>query len=77
MSCDKVLNAMKLGHEILFQYYHEQVISVVDRSKKLSDAKLIIKLASNSIGKRIFRDLKLKFTFSLKRKHLLMGKMED
>ena len=27
--CDKVLKVVKLGNEILFQYYHEKVISVV------------------------------------------------
>ena len=50
---------MKLGNEILLQYYHEQVISVVDRVKKLSDAELIIELASSSVGERIFKDLRL------------------
>ena len=59
MSCDKVLKVMKLGNEILLQYYHEQVISVVDRVKKLSDAELIIELASSSVGERIFKDLRL------------------
>ena len=49
---------MKLENEILLQYYHEQVISVVDRVKKLSDAELIIKLASSSVRERIFRDLR-------------------
>ena len=58
MSCDKVLKAMKLGNEILLQYYHEQVISAVGRAKKLSDAELIIKLASSSVGEPIFRDLR-------------------
>ena len=58
MSCDKVLKAMELGNETLLQYYHEQVISVVDRAKKLSDAELIVKLASSSVGERIFRDLR-------------------
>ena len=33
---------MKLGNDIFLQYYHEQVISVVDRAKKLLDAELII-----------------------------------
>ena len=56
MSCDKVLKAMELGNETLLQHYHEQVISVVDRAKKLSDAELIVKLASSSVGERIFRD---------------------
>ena len=56
MSCDKVLKAMKLENETLSQHYHEQVISVVDRAKKLSDAELIVKLASSSVGERIFRD---------------------
>ena len=58
MSCDKVLKAMKLENETLSQHYHEQVISVVDRAKKLSDAELIVKLASSSVGERIFRDLR-------------------
>ena len=58
MSCDKVLKAMKLGNETLVQYYHEQVISVVDKAKKLSDAELIVKLASSSVGEHIFRDLR-------------------
>ena len=58
MSYDKVLKVMKLGNEILLQYYHEQVISVVDRVKKLSDAELIIELASSSVGERIFKDLR-------------------
>ena len=57
MFCDKVLKAMKLGNETL-PHYHEQVISVVDRAKKLSDAELIVKLASSSVGERIFRDLR-------------------
>ena len=58
MYCDKVLKAMELGNEILLQYYHEQVISAVDRAKKLSDAELIIKLASSSVVEPIFRDLR-------------------
>ena len=58
MSCDKVLKAMELGNETLLQYCHEQVIGMVDRAKKLSDAELIIKLASSSVGERIFRDLR-------------------
>ena len=58
MSCDNVLKAMKLGNEILSQYYHKKVRSVVDRAKKLSDVELIIKFASSSVGKRIFRDLR-------------------
>ena len=58
MSCDNVLKAMKLGNEILSQYYHKKVRSVVDRAKKLPDVKLIIKFASSSVGKRIFRDLR-------------------
>ena len=40
------------------KYYHERVISVVDRAKKLSDAELIVKLASSSVGERILRDLR-------------------
>ena len=39
---------MKLGNEISLQYYHELVISVVDRAKKLPDTELIIKLARSS-----------------------------
>ena len=31
---------------------------MVDRAKKLSDVELIVKLASSSVGERIFRDLK-------------------
>ena len=58
MSCDKVLKAMKLRNETLLRYYHEQVISVVDSAKKLSDAELIVKLASSSVWERIFRDLR-------------------
>ena len=58
MSCDKVLKVMKLGNESLLQYYHERVTSVVDRAKNLSNAELIIKLASSSVGERIFRDLR-------------------
>ena len=49
---------MELENETLLQYYHEQVISVVDRAKKLSDAELIVKLPSSSVGERIFRDLR-------------------
>ena len=49
---------MELVNETLLQHYHEQVISVVDRAKKLSDAELIVKLASSSVGDRIFRDLR-------------------
>ena len=49
---------MELVNETLLQHYHEQVISVVDRAKKLSDAELIGKLASSSVGDRIFRDLR-------------------
>ena len=55
MSCDK---AIKLENETLSQYHHEQVISMVDRAKRLSDAELIVKLASSSVGERIFRDLR-------------------
>ena len=49
MSCDKVLKAMKFGNEILLQYYHGQVISVIGRAKKLSNAELIVKLASSNV----------------------------
>ena len=48
---------MKLGNEISLQYYHELVISVVDRAKKVPDTKLIIKLARSSAGERVFWDL--------------------
>ena len=58
MSCDKTLNAVKLENEILLQYHCEKLISVVDKAKKLSDAELIIKLASSSVGERIFRDIR-------------------
>ena len=51
---------MKLGNEILLQQYHDQVISVIDRAKKMSDTELIIKLASSSVGERIFKDLRSK-----------------
>ena len=68
MSCDKVLKAMELGNETLLQHYHEQVISVVDRAKKLSDAELIVKLASSSVGERIFRDLKSEIYISSEEK---------
>ena len=46
--------AMKLVNEILLQYYPEEVISVVDRPKRLSDAELILKLASSSVARNIF-----------------------
>ena len=49
---------MKLGNEIFLQYYHEQVISTVDRAKNLFYAELIIKLASSSVGESILRDLR-------------------
>ena len=49
---------MKFRNEILLQYYHEQVISVEDTAKKLSDAGLIIKFASSSGGERVFRDFR-------------------
>ena len=58
MPWDKVLKAMKLRDEILTQYYHEHVINSVDRAKKLSDAELIVKLASSSLREGIFRDLR-------------------
>ena len=58
MSCDKTLNAVKLENEILLQYHCEKLTSVVDKAKKLSDAELIIKLASSSVGERIFRDIR-------------------
>ena len=49
---------MKRGNDILTQYYHEHVINSVDRAKKLSDAELIVKLASSSLREGIFRDLR-------------------
>ena len=48
--------AVKCGDEILTQYYHEHLINSVDRAKKLSDAELIVKLASSSVREAIFRD---------------------
>ena len=57
MSCYKVLEAIKRENEALLQYYHEQVISLVDLAKKFPDAELFIKLVSSSVGERIFRDL--------------------
>ena len=51
---------MKLGNKILLQYYHEKVISVVDRAKTLSDTGLIIKFGSSSVVERIFRGLRSK-----------------
>ena len=68
MACDKVLKAMELGNENLLQYYHEHVISVVDRAKKLSDSELIVKLASSSVGGRIFRDLRSEMFISSEEK---------
>ena len=41
---------MTTGNESLLQYYHKQIASVVHRAKKLSDADMIIKLASRSVG---------------------------
>ena len=53
-SCDKVLLAtMKLGNEILLVN-----IIMSQYLKNSSDAELIIKLVSSSVGERIFRDLK-------------------
>ena len=57
MSCYKVLEAIKPENGALLQYYHEQVISLVDLAKKFPDAELFIKLVSSSVGERIFRDL--------------------
>ena len=53
MPFHKVLEAVKPGNESLLRYYHQQVISVVGRIKKLSDAELIIKLPTSSEGERI------------------------
>ena len=64
---------MKLGNEILLQYYHERVINVVDRTKKLSDDELIIKLASGSIGEHIFRDLRSEIYIPSKEKTFADG----
>ena len=77
MSCDKVLKAMKLRNETLLRYYHEQVISVVDSAKKLSDAELIVKLASSSVGERIFRDLRSEIYIPSEEKTSAMLMMED
>ena len=41
---------MKLRNETLLQYYHEKVISVVDRAKDLLDSELIVKLGRSSVG---------------------------
>ena len=49
---------MKRGDDILAQYYHEHVINSVDKAKKLSDAELIVKLASSSVREGIFKDLR-------------------
>ena len=68
MSYDKVLKVMKLGNETLAQYSHEQVISMIDRAKKLSDPELIVKLASSSVGKHIFRDLRSEIYISSEEK---------
>ena len=65
-----------LGNESLLQYYHEQVTSVVDinRAKKLSNAELIIKLASSSVGEPIFRDLRSEICIPSEEKTSLWGK---
>ena len=57
MSGDKILKTIKLENEILLQYYHEQVISVVDRVKMLSDVKLIIKLSNSSVGDNVYLEI--------------------
>ena len=74
MPCNKVLNAMKLRNEILLQYYHEQVTIVVDRTKKLSNAELIVKLASSSAGERIFRDSRSEIYIPFEEKTFADGK---
>ena len=48
--------------------FDEELISVVDSAKKLSDAELIVKLASSSVGERIFRDLKSEIYISSEEK---------
>ena len=53
---------------LILRYYHEQVISVVDRAKKLSDAELVIKFASSSVGERIFRDLRSEISIPSEKK---------
>ena len=50
---------MKLGNKILLQYYHKQVISAVDRTKKLLDAELITKLVSSRVREYIFQGFKI------------------
>ena len=57
MSGDKILKTIKFENEILLQYYHEQVISVVDRVKMLSDVKLIIKLSNSSVGDNVYLEI--------------------
>ena len=42
----------------VFKSYETWKWNLVDRAKKLPDAKLIIKFASSNVGERIFRDLK-------------------
>ena len=48
--------------------FDEELISVVDSAKKLSDAELIVKLASSSVGERIFRDLRSEIYISSEEK---------
>ena len=57
MSGDKILKTIKFENEILLQYYHEQVISVVDRVKMLSDVKLIIKWSNSSVGDNVYLEI--------------------
>ena len=66
MSCGKILKDMKLGNEILLQYYDEQVIRVKDRAKKLLVPEVITKLASSSVGERIFKEGGVHTAYSLK-----------
>ena len=65
---------MKFGHNITM---NKQLISVVDRAKKLSDVELIIKLTSSNIGERIFRDLTSETYISSEEKTSDDGEMED
>ena len=57
----------------MLQYHHEQVI-IVDRAKMLPDAELIIKLASNIVLERIFRDLRSGISISSEEKTSADGK---
>lgn len=54
MSCDKKL---KLRNQVLLQYYHEHIISLENRARKLSDVELTIKLLASSVEECFFKDL--------------------